>query len=152
MKKGEKGIAISAPCKYKISPSSDGPSAASSDGKAKDSSDSAVSGSGAKVAASERRPTAGGLEIRGFRVVQVFDISQTEGTPNPPLVRHQIVYSMASNAYLRRLLAHFSISGRSQRRGRPLPRSIIGRGMSSYFLRYSLTVFRWASPRMPATS
>jgi N-terminal domain of anti-restriction factor ArdC/IrrE N-terminal-like domain len=82
VKKGEKGIAIFAPCKYKVSPSLDGPAAASSDGKDKSKN---LSGSAAKVAASEGRPTADGFEIRGFRVVHVFDISQTEGEELPDL-------------------------------------------------------------------
>jgi hypothetical protein len=76
VKKGEKGIAIFAPCKYRTSPPSDGPAAASSGGR--DNTEPA-SASAVKVAASEGRPTADGFSIRGFRVVHVFDISQTEG-------------------------------------------------------------------------
>jgi hypothetical protein len=45
-----------------------------------------------------------------------------------------------------------SISGRSQSMGRPGPRFTTGRGMSGYRVWYLLTVFRWASPRMAATS
>lgn len=47
---------------------------------------------------------------------------------------------------------HRSTCGRSQRLGRPGPRSSTGRGISGYRRWYWLTVFRWASPRMRATS
>jgi hypothetical protein len=47
---------------------------------------------------------------------------------------------------------HRSISGRSQRLGRPRPRSRTGRGMSGYRWTYWLTVLRWVSPRIRATS
>ena len=60
VKKGEKGIAIFAPCRY---PSSDGPAAASSDGE-------------------DQEPK---FEVRGFKIVHVFDMSQTEGEELPDL-------------------------------------------------------------------
>jgi hypothetical protein len=82
VKKGEKGIGIFAPCRYKVDPSLDGPAAASSAGKNKTDPASAPA---VKVAASEGRPTADGFSIRGFRVVHVFDISQTEGEDLPDL-------------------------------------------------------------------
>jgi len=47
---------------------------------------------------------------------------------------------------------HRSIWGRSQRHGRPGPRSRTGRGMSWYRRWYWLTVFRWLRPRILATS
>ncbi|MPZ70438.1 MAG: hypothetical protein GEU71_13055 [Actinobacteria bacterium] len=77
VRKGEKGIAIFAPCKYRVPPEN-GPSAASPGGEDKIESNSDLA---VKVAASEGRPTADGFSIRGFRVVHVFDISQTEGEP-----------------------------------------------------------------------
>ena len=49
-------------------------------------------------------------------------------------------------------VCHRSISGRNQRLGRPRPRSRTGRGMSGYRCRYWLTVLRWVSPRIRATS
>ena len=62
--KGEKGIAILAPCLYRgPDPDSPGPSAASAEAQA----------------AQDRAHR----ELRGFRVVHVFDISQTEGEPLP---------------------------------------------------------------------
>ncbi|MBA2312206.1 MAG: hypothetical protein H0V97_05320 [Actinobacteria bacterium] len=82
VKKGEKGIGIFAPCKYRTAPPENGPSAASPDG---DSDTEASSASAVKVAASEGRPTADGFSIRGFRVVYVFDISQTAGEELPDL-------------------------------------------------------------------
>ena len=67
VKKGEKGIAIFAPCKYrqKEEPSQESQSPALCDLGSSSDSDS----------------TKGKHVIRGFRVVYVFDISQTEGDP-----------------------------------------------------------------------
>jgi hypothetical protein len=84
VKKGEKGIAIFAPCKYKVPPEN-GPSAASPDGKGKtvpngSGSDLGSSGSAVKVAAPDGdRPKT--EVLHGFRIVHVFDISQTDGDP-----------------------------------------------------------------------
>ena len=60
VRKGEKGIAIFAPCKYKTQPSENSPAAAPPDGK------------------NEEKPS---YQLRGFRIVHVFDISQTDGEP-----------------------------------------------------------------------
>ena len=61
--KGEKGIAILAPCLYRGPDDSLGPRAASAEAQA----------------AQDRAHR----ELRGFRVVHVFDVSQTEGEPLP---------------------------------------------------------------------
>ena len=63
VKKGQKGIAIFAPCKYRVPPEN-GPSATPSDGKNQE---------------------ANRFQLKGFRVVHVFDISQTEGEELPDL-------------------------------------------------------------------
>jgi hypothetical protein len=83
VKKGEKGIAIFAPCKYKVPPEN-GPSAASPGGKGKVKEHNGTTASGSALAVKdaaepngEDRPKA--EIIRGFRIVHVFDISQTEG-------------------------------------------------------------------------
>jgi hypothetical protein len=46
---------------------------------------------------------------------------------------------------------HRSICGRSQRQGRPEPRSSTGRGMSGYRRSYPMTGLRWLRPRIWAT-
>ena len=60
VRKGERGIAIFAPCRYKAQPSENGPGAASPDDKNQDK---------------------GKFVVKGFRIVHVFDISQTDGEP-----------------------------------------------------------------------
>jgi hypothetical protein len=64
VRKGEKGIAILAPCLYKGSAD-------------KESSQQPTSG------ADEGKGESGPRALRGFRVVHVFDVSQTEGDPLP---------------------------------------------------------------------
>jgi len=82
VKKGEKGLAIFAPCKYRTKIEDD-------DGNEKTSGPdfgSSAFASAVKVAARAARPTADGRQsIRGFRVVYVFDVSQTEGEELPDL-------------------------------------------------------------------
>ncbi len=76
VRKGEKGIAILAPCKYRV-PSEDGPSAAS--GLPSENGPAAASSDGKDQAApAGDRPR---TEVRGFRVAYVFDVSQTDGEP-----------------------------------------------------------------------
>lgn len=109
VKKGEKGIAIFAPCKYKITPSSDGPSAASSDGNSKIET---ISGSGVEVAAADAdRPTP--QVLRGFRIVHVFDISQTEGQDLPDLdaVRPKLLDGGAPEGIWEALVAKANAAG-----------------------------------------
>lgn len=67
VRKGEKGIQILAPCRYRS--------------QTADADATAAPGSAVEVAAAEGRPTADGFVIRGFRVAHVFDIRQTEGEP-----------------------------------------------------------------------
>jgi hypothetical protein len=84
VKKGEKGIAIFAPCKYKV-PSENGPSAASPDGKGKVKDHNGTTASGSalavKVAAEPNGEDRPKTVLHGFRIVHVFDISQTDGDP-----------------------------------------------------------------------
>lgn len=96
VKKGEKGIAIFAPCRYKSDPPENGPSAASPGGKgaSQTQSSSAVSGSALAVEVAAPPGDRPKTEvIRGFRVVHVFDIAQTEGDEIPDLdaVRPQLL-------------------------------------------------------------
>ncbi len=67
--KGERGIAILAPCTYT-------PKASSS------TTDSTVR-SGTDERGEPAAPASGGRQLRGFRVVHVFNVSQTQGDPLP---------------------------------------------------------------------
>jgi hypothetical protein len=84
VRKGEKGIAIFAPCKYRVPPEN-GPSAASpgGKGKVKDHNGTTASGSAlaVKVAAEPNGEDRPKTVLHGFRIVHVFDISQTDGDP-----------------------------------------------------------------------
>ncbi len=74
VRKGERGIAILAPCTYRPK-TADRAEPAAPAGPAP-----ATSGGGAT-------PDAGrGRQVRGFRVVHVFDLAQTEGDPLPDVV------------------------------------------------------------------
>ena len=66
VRKGEKGIAIFAPCKYRIKP----------DAKAKAHTPSLASAPSAGNDEQSKK-----MQLRGFRIVHVFDISQTDGEP-----------------------------------------------------------------------
>jgi len=71
VRKGERGIAILAPCTYRP--------------KTADRAEPAAS-AGPELAATSggaAAPDAGGKQVRGFRVVHVFDVAQTEGAPLP---------------------------------------------------------------------
>jgi hypothetical protein len=83
VKKGEKGIAIFAPCKYKTKVEDD-------DGNEKSFQ-----------------------QIRGFRVVHVFDISQTEGEELPDLdaVRPKLLDAGAPEGIWNALVAHADGAG-----------------------------------------
>ena len=132
VRKGEKGIAILAPCKYKVPPEN-GPSAASPGGQNKDK-DSGPSPSGqfpsgsasaVEVAApSAQRGDRPKTEVlRGFRVVHVFDISQTEGEDLPDLdaVRPRMLDGDAPEGIWEVLVAKANTAGyeviRKQRQG-----------------------------------
>ncbi len=69
--KGERGIAILAPCTYRPTTAD----RAESTGPA--GQEPATTSTGGAV------PDAGGKQVRGFRVVHVFALSQTEGAPLP---------------------------------------------------------------------
>lgn len=73
VRKGEKGIAILAPCKYRV-PSETGPAPASS--IPTENGPAAASTDGSDQAEQRRR-----VVLAGFRVAHVFDISQTGGEP-----------------------------------------------------------------------
>ncbi len=71
VRKGERGIAVLAPCTYRPKTADQAEPAAAA------GPEPATSGGGAT-------PDAGGKQqVRGFRVVHVFDLSQTEGAPLP---------------------------------------------------------------------
>jgi len=71
VRKGQRGIAILAPCTYR-------PKTAERAGPAAPAGpEPATSCSGGAA------PDVGGKQVRGFRVVHVFDLSQTEGDPLP---------------------------------------------------------------------
>ncbi|HEY5395088.1 MAG TPA: ArdC family protein [Trebonia sp.] len=78
--KGEKSIAILAPCSYPATDCDTDPDKTQSDkGKqASESQQTAPAGS-APAAGEVKKPK----EVRGFRVVRVFDVAQTEGAPLP---------------------------------------------------------------------
>jgi len=71
VRKGERGIAILAPCTYRPKTAEQAESAAPT------GPEPATSCSGGAA------PAAGGKQVRGFRVVHVFDVAQTEGDPLP---------------------------------------------------------------------
>lgn len=70
--KGEKGIAILAPCLYR--------------GSSQGESDRAVSREEQANSQEEAK-----RELRGFRVVHVFDVNQTEGDPLPDVTPDQLI-------------------------------------------------------------
>lgn len=76
VRKGERGIAILAPVRYRVS-----------DGGDRNATATAMSN--ADDASTERRQV-----LRGFRVVYVFDVAQTEGSPLPE-VRPQLLEGQA---------------------------------------------------------
>ncbi len=71
VRKGERGIAILAPCTYRPKTANQAEQAAPA------GPEPATSCSGGGAA------DAGGRQVRGFRVVHVFDVAQTEGDPLP---------------------------------------------------------------------
>lgn len=124
VKKGEKGLAIFAPCKYKV-PAENGPSGHASPagkGQIKDQGDPSVSGLAVEVAApnGDRPKTE---VLRGFRVVHVFDISQTDGEELPDLdaVRPKLLDGDAPEGIWEVLVAKANTAGyeviREQRQG-----------------------------------
>lgn len=77
--KGEKSIAILAPCTY---PARDTDKTQPDKGKSASESQQAALAGSAPVVGEGKKPK----ELRGFRVVRVFDVAQTEGAelPEPP--------------------------------------------------------------------
>ena len=68
VRKGEKGLAIFAPCKYRIKP----------DAQATANAESPIASASASSDTSDNSKS---MQLRGFKVVHVFDISQTDGEP-----------------------------------------------------------------------
>lgn len=99
VKKGEKGIAIFAPCKYRqkdeSSRESNSPTSTSDLGSSSDSDLKATH------------------VIKGFRVVHVFDISQTEGKPLDDLeaVKPKLLDGAAPEGIWDALVAHAKYAG-----------------------------------------
>jgi len=80
VRKGERGIAILAPCSYKVSPTADGEQAT---GPAEAASQPGPDG------AEPRR------QLRGFKVAHVFDVRQTDGEPLPEPAAPQLLTGQA---------------------------------------------------------
>jgi antirestriction protein ArdC len=101
VRKGEKGIQILAPLIYKKDPSGNGASTTSSDDKRQ-----------------EKDPV---KVLRGFRVVHVFDISQTEGSDLPAPIRPGLLAGDAPDGLWEVLVARAEAAGyeviREQRQG-----------------------------------
>ena len=74
--KGEKSIAILAPCSY---PATDPDKTQPGNGKRSSESQHAAPSGSAAAAGEVKKPK----EVRGFRVVRVFDVAQTEGAELP---------------------------------------------------------------------
>ena len=68
VRKGEKGLAIFAPCKYRIKP----------DSQAVTTPESSMA---SPPASSDTSDGSTRMQLRGFKVVYVFDVSQTNGEP-----------------------------------------------------------------------
>jgi len=68
VRKGERGIAILAPCTYRPKPST---------AATEITSEQPQNDRGGEA------PATGGKQLRGFRAVYVFDVAQTEGDPLP---------------------------------------------------------------------
>ena len=76
--KGERGLAILAPCAYKVSPTADGEQGAGRE-----------PGQPGPDGAEPRR------QLRGFKVAYVFDVSQTDGEPLPEPAAPQLLTGQA---------------------------------------------------------
>lgn len=98
--KGAKGIAVLAPCTYRI------PSRTDPDARGPDTAEPGAAGQPSPDARRPDEPRA----LRGFRVVHVFDISQTDGEPLPE-VRPQLLTGDAPAALRRALAAHVTAHG-----------------------------------------
>ncbi len=87
VRKGERGIAILAPCTYR-------PTAADrAEPAAPAGPEPATSCSGGAA------PDAGGKQVRGFRVVHVFALHQTEGAPLPEVAPSLLVGQAAAGLW-----------------------------------------------------
>lgn len=105
VRKGEKGIAIFAPCRYRVPTESDQTSAPER------SSRSAAASRSGKSEPEDVRPTA--EVVRGFRIVYVFDISQTEGEPleDDNAVRPELLDGDAPEGIWEALVAQANAAG-----------------------------------------
>lgn len=104
VRKGEKGIAILAPCTYKTQP-------------AEQVEDTAAVDAGERDQATEPTATAAGgrRQLRGFKVVYVFDIAQTDGEPLPDAAP-QLLAGQAPAGLWESLAAHVAELGYTLRR------------------------------------
>jgi len=98
VRKGEKGIAILAPCTYR--PKTDGA----------ESTDQATSTTEAKDDAAPRR-------LRGFRAAYVFDVAQTDGEPLPEEAGPQLLAGEAPEGLWDALAAQATAHGYTLERG-----------------------------------
>lgn len=81
VRKGEKGIAILAPCLYRPRPGEPGARTAAEAARPRSRGPQPARPEPPPAAAEDRRREP--RELRGFRVVHVFDVAQTEGDPLP---------------------------------------------------------------------
>jgi hypothetical protein len=95
VRKGEKGLAIFAPCKYRVE------------------SDAANNSAHLGSASDGFKDGAKKMQIRGFRVVHVFDISQTDGEPIEDLdaIRPKLLDGDAPEGIWDALVAQASAAG-----------------------------------------
>jgi len=101
VRKGERGIAILAPCSYKVSPTADGEQATGP--------------------AEASQPGPDGVEprrqLRGFRVAHVFDVSQTDGEPLPEPAAPQLLTGQAPAGLWDALVEQVAAHGYALERG-----------------------------------
>jgi len=104
--KGERGIAILAPCAYKVSPTSDGEQGAGRE-----------PGQPGPDGAEPRR------QLRGFKVAYVFDVSQTDGEPLPEPAAPQLLTGQAPAGLWDALAEQVGPTGTPSSAGTAAPRT-----------------------------
>lgn len=105
VRKGQHGIAILAPCVYKSSPAND---------RAPDAPEAARNPADAPPTSDDDRPA---RQLRGFKIVHVFDISQTDGEPLPD-VAPELLRGPAPTELWDRIVALVEADGYAVERGR----------------------------------
>ena len=109
VRQGEKGIAILAPVVRRLSPASDGPAIdAGSDAALQAIETSTRTGNDAPDGPEKTRKA---RRLAGFRVVHVFDISQTDGPPLPTQPLPELLDGHAPDGLLDALTAQVTSAG-----------------------------------------